>query len=451
MLLRGKLTGFCQWLKKKSFVICSGIAPVILLSALLLTTEFGCDVIVNGKVIGTAPSREYVYSLINDINEELSPYLGGMKAVTVEPVTTPKIIWGKAFTDTQTLGEKLKSYCPYLEMAYTVKSGNKTVAAFKTAKERKEAYDKFIRNSTKGCESYKILDKVTFEHELVPYGIIKSGDIAYKMLYRSYEFAENVEIEKNSELEDLLTTYCITEEAFRKFNSDYKEGKSNKVFIMSDIPYIRVLSEEEYTENTVIKHSVKFETNESEYRGERKIKTIGVDGFKKTKKTRYSVNGINICEKVTDTQFRDSVTEVVMLGTRENPKGRSSGGFKNPYNGVLTSRFGSRWGRKHNGIDISGPVDSDIKAADGGTVVYAGWDDGGYGNLVKIEHPTGYTTMYAHCNKICVSEGDKVSQGDVVATLGNTGRSTGPHLHFEVIDTDTGERMDPLSFVDLEE
>ncbi len=451
MLLREKLTGFCQWLRKKSFVICSGIAPVILLSALLLTTEFGCNVIVNGEVIGTAPSREYVYGLIQDINGELSPYLSGMDAVAVEPVTTPKIVFGKSFTDSQTLGEKLKSYCPYLEMAYTVKSGNKTVAAFKTAKERKEAYDKFIRNLTKGCNSYKVLDEVTFEYELVPYGIIKSGDIAYKMLFRTYEFSESVEINKDSELEDVLATYCITEESFRKFNSDYKEGESTKAFIMSDIPYIRVLSEEEYTESTVIKHSVKFESDDSGYRGEKKLKTPGADGFKNTKKVRYSLNGTNICEKIIDTEFRDCVTEVVMLGTKEKPKGKSAGGFKNPYSGVLTSRFGSRWGRQHSGIDISGPVDSDIKAADGGTVVYARWDDGGYGNLVKIEHPTGYTTIYAHCNKICVSEGDKVSQGDVIATLGNTGRSTGPHLHFEVIDTETGVRMDPLSFVDVEE
>lgn len=449
MLLKEKLTGICQWLRKKSFVICSGIAPVILLSALLLTTDFGCNVIVNGDIVGTAPSRKYVYELIQEINEELSPYLGDMKAVDVEPVTTPKLVFGKKFTDSQTLGETLKSYCPYLEKAYTVKTGNRTVAAFKTKKERKSAYDKFIKQMTKDSDSYKILDNVSFEYELVPYGLIKSGDSGYKMLMRTHEFSGNVDIDRDSELEDILATYAVTEENFRKFNADYKEGQSTKVFIKSDIPYIRVLTREDYTEKTVIKHTVKYEMDSKSYQGENKVKTPGKDGFHSKDKTRYKLNGSEICEKTNGTQYRDSVAEVVMVGIKENPKGRATGKFESPYDGgVLTSRFGQRWGRQHSGIDISGPVDSDIKAADGGTVVYAQWDNGGYGNLVKIEHPNGYTTFYAHCNKIYVTEGEKVNQGDVVAALGSTGRSTGPHLHFEVLDTKTGLRLDPLEFID---
>ena len=97
MISRERLTNLCQWFKRKSFVICCGIAPVILLFALLLNCNFGCNVIVNGEIIGTAPSEEYVDNLIAGINEDLAPYLNGGDAITVEPTTTPKILLEKTF------------------------------------------------------------------------------------------------------------------------------------------------------------------------------------------------------------------------------------------------------------------------------------------------------------------------------------------------------------------
>jgi len=103
-----------------------------------------------------------------------------------------------------------------------------------------------------------------------------------------------------------------------------------------------------------------------------------------------------------------------------------------PSDGVLTSRFGSRWGRKHNGIDISADVGTNIYAADNGTVIYSQYNDGGFGYLLQIDHGNGVVTYYAHCNELLVPAGAVVAKGDVIATVGNTGRSTGPHLHFEV-------------------
>lgn len=104
-----------------------------------------------------------------------------------------------------------------------------------------------------------------------------------------------------------------------------------------------------------------------------------------------------------------------------------------PTSGVVTSRFGSRWGRSHNGIDIGAPQGTPIKAAAGGTVTVAqvGYG-GGYGNYIIISHGNGIQTMYAHCHTLNVTAGQQVSQGQVIATVGNTGRSTGPHLHLEI-------------------
>ena len=107
-------------------------------------------------------------------------------------------------------------------------------------------------------------------------------------------------------------------------------------------------------------------------------------------------------------------------------------GYIWPTKGVLTSGYGPRWGRMHKGIDIAAPIGTPIVAAAPGVVVSAGWHSGGYGNLVEIQHPDGSVTLYAHNNRILVRRGQEVAQGQQISEMGSTGRSTGPHCHFEV-------------------
>ena len=98
---------------------------------------------------------------------------------------------------------------------------------------------------------------------------------------------------------------------------------------------------------------------------------------------------------------------------------------------MISSRFGSRNGGYHSGLDIATASGTPIYATASGTVTYAGWQ-GGYGNLVIISHGNGVETYYAHCSKIYVSKGDTVETGDLISAVGSTGNSTGPHLHREV-------------------
>ncbi|MEC4985436.1 MAG: peptidoglycan DD-metalloendopeptidase family protein [Oscillatoria sp. PMC 1068.18] len=117
-----------------------------------------------------------------------------------------------------------------------------------------------------------------------------------------------------------------------------------------------------------------------------------------------------------------------------------------PAKGVLTSGYGMRWGRMHKGIDIAGPVGTPIFASAPGEVVSAGWNSGGYGNLVEIKHPDGSLTRYAHNSKIIVRRGQNVTQGQLISEMGSTGYSTGPHLHFEVHPGGAGA-ANPMAFL----
>ena len=119
-----------------------------------------------------------------------------------------------------------------------------------------------------------------------------------------------------------------------------------------------------------------------------------------------------------------------------------------PVVGVITSRFGSFESIRssaHQGIDIGSPNGTPIKAAADGTVTFAGYTTGGYGNLVVISHGNGIETYYGHASQIYVSKGQKVSAGDVIAAVGSTGRSTGNHLHFEI--RKNGNQLNPEKYV----
>ncbi len=107
-------------------------------------------------------------------------------------------------------------------------------------------------------------------------------------------------------------------------------------------------------------------------------------------------------------------------------------GFVWPAQGILSSRFGWRWGRLHQGIDIAAPVGTPILSSADGTVDFAGWNSGGYGNMIDIIHTNGSVTRYAHLSRIRVKKGQSISQSQVIGLMGNTGSSTGPHLHFEI-------------------
>lgn len=135
--------------------------------------------------------------------------------------------------------------------------------------------------------------------------------------------------------------------------------------------------------------------------------------------------------------------DLPLLPQREQ---QTMGRFGWPAAGTMTSGYGWRWGRMHRGIDIANSVGTPIVAAADGTVISSGWNDGGYGYLVEVGHRDGSISRYAHNSRLLVSKGQEVAQGQVLAQMGSTGRSTGPHLHFEIIVPGSGA-VNPMALL----
>ena len=147
---------------------------------------------------------------------------------------------------------------------------------------------------------------------------------------------------------------------------------------------------------------------------------------------------------VARTVLRSASDEIVEVGTKNI--GIGTGSFVRPVSGyTFTSAFKWRWGRLHSGVDLAVPEGTPVRASDNGKVILAENSGDGYGNYIILDHGNGFKTLYGHNSALCVSVGDIVSQGDLIAYSGNTGNSTGPHLHFEIHLDD--EKVDPERFL----
>lgn len=147
---------------------------------------------------------------------------------------------------------------------------------------------------------------------------------------------------------------------------------------------------------------------------------------------------------VARTVLRSASDEIVEVGTKNI--GIGTGSFVRPVSGyTFTSAFKWRWGRLHSGVDLAVPEGTPVRASDNGKVILAENSGDGYGNYIILDHGNGFKTLYGHNSALCVSVGDIVSQGDLIAYSGSTGNSTGPHLHFEIHLDD--EKVDPERFL----
>ena len=250
-------------------------------------------------------------------------------------------------------------------------------------------------------------------------------------------------IKKGESIQDLSKKFGISEKAIRLLNTDLSFKEGEKVCISIPPPAINIIliKEKEYSESVPIEY--RYQQDPSIKKDTRTISQVGSKGNFNIKSTSTYLNFTEIKEDIiSKEEISSPVTQIIKLGTKQEI---ATGTFIRPVTGgEISSEYGLRDDDMHQGIDIALDFSSPIFASDSGIVKTSEFING-YGNTVILDHKNGFCTLYAHCEKLLVDSGQTVSQGEKIALVGSSGISTGPHLHFEILEN--GTHVNPLFYL----
>ena len=297
---------------------------------------------------------------------------------------------------------------------------------------------------------------VYITHEYTASDVNQDADAMVAALTANQNGQTTYEVQQGDTFVDIAVANGMTLSELEALNPGVDSSRiyiGQIVNVKEEIPFLSVKTVDHVTYTEEIACPVVEVEDDSMYQGESKVLDAGTPGEQVATADVSYLNGVEQERTVLETQVtREATNKVIAVGTKVRPSWLPNGYFIWPVYGNITSYFGYRsiFGSYsyHGGIDIATSYGTSIAAADGGTVVFAGRATGSmwsYGNLVIIDHGNGKQTYYGHCSSVLVSAGDKVYQGQPIARVGSTGRSTGNHCHFEV--KINGTSVNPLSYL----
>lgn len=356
--------------------------------------------------------------------------------------------------ETNDLIEAVESKINVKLTAFTFIIGNKKIGTLQTYKEIEDIIRDIAseysqsRDENINIKAVDLLEEMDILKEEVFVDEIQTKEEVLDYIKTAGSEIKSYKVKEEESFSAIAAMHNMTVQELEDLNADIDQDNiqaEDEINIKVSKPLLTVVTTEEAQTTNNIDYEIVVEEDAEMYDNESEVKVQGQSGEKKilTKYIRH--NGKVVKEEVLSEEVsKEPVKQIVVKGTKEVPKTIATGTFAMPTRGRLSSPFGQRWGRMHRGIDIAKDHGSDIQAADGGEVTFSGVM-GTYGNMIEIDHGNGYKTRYAHCSKLLLSPGDKVYQGQVIAKVGSTGRSTGPHLHFEVIKN--GVHQNPSGYV----
>ena len=341
----------------------------------------GYEVIIDGESVANVKNAEQVKQVVNAVNEQLSDVYGVHAQIEPQIELKMKILASEKLTNDAHLHNAIASASEYTTDAVRIIiEGTDTVCVRDAAEINNVLNIVTDTLGIKGADNM-ILEEITMRDEVIPHASLLNAEQAAESII----------------LNELLSV-------------------SSKLTVSCEKKYVPTAKEVE---------------NPDLYEGVVETISSGRGGKQTVTQISYFLNGElqNSVETTDITDFGEPAT--IAVGTKERPAGVGTGKFISPASGRLTSGYGSRWGRTHNGLDIAAPVGTPVYASDDGIVSCSEYKNS-FGNLITIDHQNGYETYYAHNSQLLVSVGQTVKKGQLIAKMGSTGRSTGSHCHFEI-------------------
>ena len=287
-------------------------------------------------------------------------------------------------------------------------------------------------------EQVEIVEAYVSEDEITPTAE------AIDMVTKDTEKNEVYEVQPGDSLSVIANSHDLLVREVLALNEGLEETTTlqigDEIVITVPQPELSVMSVEESTYEEDYFAETQYIDNDSWYTTETEVRQEAQQGHRQVTALITRRNDAEEGrEIIAETIMAEAIPQIIERGTMTPPT------YIKPLSGGrLSSGFGARWGSVYKGIDWACPIGTAIMASSGGTVVQAGWFSS-YGNCVTIRHPDGKQTRYAHLSRVLVSAGQSVQQGQKIALSGNTGWSTGPHVHFEIIVN--GRQVNPMGYL----
>lgn len=411
-------------------------------SAALLLTLSGAMLLKNTEATAMMPEEPptHVVAAIEKEDPEVLALETAISSAETTVVETPEF----------------KVYSAASARAYEIKANGKTVARFKTEEEAELLLQKLKEEYTLDQEN-EILEAyfsevVEIEHnfvDIMDFEGYDNVDDAVAFIKLGTREEKTHVVQKGENYWVIANYYGISPYDLESANPEIKPERLQigmEISLVVPTPLITVSTVERLVYTDKIAFDVVYEQTSNLFKGETKTKVNGVQGERVVEAEIIRQNGREIARTILSEEVKSQPqARVVYQGTKNPPPKVGTGSMIRPLSGgYVSSEFGPRGRGRHYGIDIAVNRGTPIVAADGGTVSFAGWGNS-YGYYVIIDHGGNISTLYAHNSQLAVKRGDRVHQGQIIAYSGNTGNSTGAHLHFEV--RVNGVKVNPRNYV----
>lgn len=429
-----------QFTGKKAYIMLGSVITILLVTAGLFFSQSVYEVKIDGQSVGFVKDKETASTIISNVverekdryNSELEFHQdvvyektkAGQSSITSEDVLEKNIA--------SKLDLKTKASVIYID-------GNGTFALKDAADAQyilekiKSSYIESVEDSV--VEDAAFVESVEIKEELVGPESVKGSEEVYELIIKGKDELKTHKVEKGESLWSIARQNNLDVDSLIKANPELNIERlqiGQEINLNLQNPYITLETREKLTYKEEVPYDTKTEYSSTTYKDQTSVKVKGTAGVKEITAEVIKRNGVEVSRTVLEEKTtKQPVNRIVVQGTKARPSTSVAGAYGILSRGTLTSKFGSRWGTQHKGIDIAAPKGSPIYAWNSGKVTFSGVY-GGYGNLVMIDHENGYVTYYGHNSQNLVKAGQRVTKGQKIALVGSTGDSTGNHVHFEV-------------------
>lgn len=454
-LARDRVAAYRQTLDARSRP--RAAALLVLCSATVLILSFsyfglGLQVKLDGQVIGYVESTAEIDALVSEVEQRAAEYLGAPYSLSPNITYSLRYMDKSRPVDGEALKELLFSRIDDVSREYVLTVDGTVVGANSSRTALEMMLRRIIQSRTEGQQNVKteFVQDVKIEERSVLASQIRTIAQIEETLSANKQAVQNYTVQAGDTISGIAVGHGVSIAEIRRLNPGIDIDSihiGDELLLSSAVPYLSLKRTvtEEY--DTVINYETETVYDDSMYVNRSYVKVAGVPGKAHVTADVVYVNNREESRTILTCEVLQApVKAVKVVGTKALPAKAATGTFVKPSNGYFSSGFGyrPRFGDYHTGVDFAGSIGTSIWAADGGTVIYAGWK-GTYGYCVMIDHDNGYVTLYAHCSKLLVKVGQRVAKYEPIARVGSTGNSTGPHCHFEI--RKNGTPVNPLKYI----